>query len=130
MPAMPVLKRAVAGLVILFGTAVNLQSPAWAASAHIIELRIAHRAVTVRDVVGDRVVRVTEGQEVEIRWQSDEEATIHLHGYDIMTEIAAGGEAVMRFSARAAGRFPIEAHSIGTDKNVHVVLVYLEVYPP
>jgi hypothetical protein len=127
---MTVLKTVMAGLVVLFGSTVSLPMPAWAGSTHIVELRIAHRAVTGPEVSEDRAVRVTDGEEVEIRWHGDEDATIHLHGYDIMTEISAGSEAVMRFSARATGRFPIEAHRIGTDQNVHVLLVYLEVYPP
>ena len=129
MPAVPALVHAFATLVILCGIAFGLQTSAWAATPHVVELRIAHRAVIGPEVSRGQVVRVTEGEEVEIRWRSDEDAILHFHGYDIMTPIVAGGEAVTRFEAKATGRFPIETHSIGADQNVHIVLIYVEVYP-
>jgi hypothetical protein len=113
--------------------AVNQSAPvaieATSKAPHIVELRIAHRAATGPEVSEGPAVRVTEGEEVEIRWHSDEDATLQFHGYDIMTAIVAGGEAVTRFKAAATGRFPIETHSIGGDQNLHVVLIFMEVYP-
>jgi hypothetical protein len=123
----PALLRAVAGVAITAFTVAPVSG--WSASApHVVELRIAQRAVTGSEVSEDNVVVVTEGEDVEIVWQSDEDATVHLHGYDIEAKIAAGAKTVVRFTARATGRFPIEAHRIGTDHN-EVVLVYLEVHP-
>jgi hypothetical protein len=97
-----------------------------------IVLQIVEREVQGNDVdagapVG--VVRVDQGAEVEIRWSSDEDATVHLHGYDIETVVPAEGEAVMRFAAQATGRFPIEAHGIGGDHHLEKTLLYLEVHP-
>ena len=96
-----------------------------------IVLQIVEREVRGSDVAGGPVgvVRVDQGDEVEIRWSSDEGATVHLHGYDIETVVPAEGEAAMRFAARATGRFPIEAHGIGGDRRLEKTLLYLEVHP-
>ena len=66
------------------------------------------------------------GDSIELRWTSDREALLHLHGYDIEARAGPGGVASMMFSARAAGRFPVEIH--GASGPNHVVL-YVEIHP-
>lgn len=73
----------------------------------------------------DRVVRVRQGDDVTLRWTSDVPLDVHLHGYDIEITVVAGAPRVMRFAARATGRFPIEAHA-GTRT---WTIGYLEVHP-
>ncbi len=97
----------------------------------IIELKIAQRSVSgpaVETGPGAGIIRVTQGEAIELRWQSDERAVLHLHGYNVETEIPENGDATTTFKARAAGRFPIEAHAFG-HHHAHKVLIYVEVHP-
>jgi hypothetical protein len=54
-----------------------------------------------------RIVRVTQGDVVKLRWTSDRLVVVHLHGYDIEQTVQLGAVAEMSFTARAAGRFAI-----------------------
>lgn len=75
---------------------------------------------------GARSIRVHLGDTVELRWRADRASVIHLHGYDLEIRTEPGNVAVMRFEARATGRFPIETHA---PSGRHVNLLYLEVHP-
>ena len=80
-----------------------------------------------------RLVRVTEGDVVRLRWSVDRAVVLHLHGYDIEKRIEPGVVGEMTFTARATGRFPLHAHAIGADANGEgrddAPLLYVEVYP-
>ncbi len=88
---------------------------------------------------GTRVIRVTQGDTVRLRWTTDKTIAIHLHGYDVEITAKPDAPAVMSFKADAAGRFPISSHDTGgllhterqgSGKRHHeAVLLYLEVYP-
>jgi len=93
------------------------------------EARTFDLAVRAGELPPDmRVIRVRQGDDVTLRWTSDRSLTIHLHGYDIEQKLPVGGEpTIMRFTARATGRFPIEVH--GTDHGHEKILAYLEVHP-
>lgn len=73
------------------------------------------------------VVRVTQGQAVELVWTSDEATEVHLHGYDIELKLRPDQPAVMALTAHATGRFPVTRH--GSGEHTHETLLYLEVYP-
>jgi len=73
---------------------------------------------------GMQTLAVTHGDTVAIEFRSDEEVTLHLHGYDHEVTVPAGGRATLRLEAGIAGRFPIESHGGG-----HATLLYLEVRP-
>lgn len=76
-------------------------------------------------VTGDQhTIRVSEDEQVEIRWSTDKAVELHLHGYDIRALAKPGQSVSMTFLAHTAGRFPISAHGRG-----HGTLIYLEVYP-
>jgi FtsP/CotA-like multicopper oxidase with cupredoxin domain len=79
-----------------------------------------------RLAAGPRSLRVRQGDTVELRWHTDRVSVIHLHGYDVETRTEPGAVAVMRFEARATGRFPVEMHA---PSGRHVTLLYLEVHP-
>ena len=66
----------------------------------------APRGGIVRETVdqGDRVVLVV---------RSDVTDHIHLHGYDIMRDVAAGGTARLPFRATIPGRFEVELEDRG-----------------
>lgn len=84
------------------------------------ELQIFDLVIEKRHVaIADEVIRVREGQRVELRWLSDEQATVHLHGYDIHASLKPNTQVVWNFEASATGRFPIEAHDFGgSDESV------------
>ena len=90
-----------------------------------IEIRIENRKL-----VGDQVIRLTQGQRVEIVWITDEAVELHMHGYDIRVEISPDGPATMTFTAHATGRFPVTSHGFGDEHgHGHVTLAYIEIHP-
>jgi heme/copper-type cytochrome/quinol oxidase subunit 2 len=73
--------------------------------------------VTVRDarpVGGVQHLTVSKGEEVKVRVESDVADEIHVHGYDLMVDVAAGGEAEIEFQATIVGRFEVELEERGT----------------
>ncbi len=72
------------------------------------------------------LVRVRQGDEVTLKWTSDQAVALHLHGYDLEAKLTPPAPYEMRFTARAAGRFPIEIHGAG---GKHATIGYLEVHP-
>ena len=82
----------------------------------------------VRESGGLGVIRVIQGQNVQITWHSDQSTVLHLHGYNIKTKLPKDKDVIMEINARAAGRFSIEAHGFGNDHK-HKTLIYLEVLP-
>ncbi len=104
-------------------TLLTLGGPA-GAEQRVIDLSIRNGEVPKEQ----RVVTVRQGDDVTIRWTTDQPMTIHLHGYDIERKLSPGTPVSMRFTARATGRFPIEIHAHGQGKEQ--VLGYLEVHPP
>lgn len=74
---------------------------------------------------GERTIRVTEGDVVELHWSSDEEIELHMHGYNVELAVGPGSRKIMRLNTTKAGRFAILNHD-GSPPNV---LVYLEVAP-
>lgn len=73
-----------------------------------------------------RLVRVRQGDEVTLRWTTDRPLTVHVHGYDLEAKVLPGTPAVVRFVARATGRFAIEVHGPGREERT---VGYLEVHP-
>ena len=81
---------------------------------------------------GPNVIRVAQGDTVELEFTGDEAAELHLHGYDRLITLAPGRPAVLRIEATIAGRFPLEAHAFGSGggrRHTHGVVLYLEVLP-
>jgi len=56
---------------------------------------------------------VDRGQTVAITVTSDIADEVHVHGYDLMADVAPGAPATIRFTADAPGRFEIELEDIG-----------------
>ncbi|HSS71126.1 MAG TPA: hypothetical protein VLQ46_10815 [Casimicrobiaceae bacterium] len=80
-----------------------------------------------------RLVRVTQGDIVKLRWHVDRPMVLHLHGYDIEKRVQPDAVVEMSFTARATGRFPLHAHAggAGGSDRAHeeAPLLYVEVYP-
>ena len=83
-----------------------------------------------REVVGDQLIRVTQGQIVEMIWVTDEETQVHIHGYEIHIPASPDIPAKVTFEAHATGRFPVTSHGYGDEYGkMHQMLLYFEVYP-
>ncbi len=74
-----------------------------------------------------RLIAISQGDELTLHLTSDKPVEVHLHGYDLEEKLAPGATASLRFTARAAGRFPIEVH--GDRRGDEKVIGYLEVRP-
>src|SRR5260370_42070371 len=61
-----------------------------------------------------RVIRVSQGDVVKLRWSTDQPLTLHLHGYDIEQTLERGAVAEMTFTARPTGPFPFHSHDGST----------------
>jgi hypothetical protein len=74
---------------------------------------------TVR-VVGGKpqggVQRITrsKGEQVRLRIVSDTADEVHVHGYDLKKDVAAGGRVAFAFKATIDGRFEVELEGSGT----------------
>lgn len=112
-------RRAYVMAVVL--AAFQLVSREGAAEARAFELAVRNGELAAEL----RVVRVRQGDEVTLNWTTDKALVIHLHGYDIETPLSPAAPALMRFTARASGRFPVEIHGRGG----HRVLAHVEVHP-
>ena len=66
---------------------------------------------------------VAQGRDVVITVTSDVADEVHVHGYDLMADVAPGAPATIRFTADAPGRFEIEL------ENTAVQIAELEVRP-
>jgi hypothetical protein len=66
---------------------------------------------------------VTEGQQVIIKVISDIADELHLHGYDLHTDLEAGKEGSIIFTADKTGRFEFEL------EDHKITLGVIEVYP-
>jgi hypothetical protein len=121
--------RIMAFLSALFGVSLSLaaQQPTDNAAHNAVRIEIR---IENRKVVGDQVIRFTEGQRVEIVWITDEAAELHMHGYDIRIEISPNAPAEMVFTAHATGRFAVTSHGFGGEHgHGHETLAYIEIHP-
>jgi FtsP/CotA-like multicopper oxidase with cupredoxin domain len=119
------LRRPVAAFLGLF----MLAGAAAADSDEIVRFDLALQGLELR--AAENVIRVQQGDRVEIGWTSDEPASVHLHGYDIELQLHPGEAAVMAFDAEATGRFPVELHGGHAQDSGHHggALLYVEVHP-
>jgi len=105
-----------------------LARPSRAQEHRVFEIDIRRRRVQPPG----GVIRVEEGDRVELRIAADEDGELHLHGYDVVIELRAGEMSVAVFDAQVAGRFPVSSHGFGSSadrEHGQEALFYLEVYP-
>jgi hypothetical protein len=116
------------GMVRFAACAALACSVLWSAAAGGVEttrtfdLAIADGKLTA----ANNVVRVEQGDRVELRWTADTPMAIELHGYEIRAQIVPPAPAVITFSATIAGRFQVHAEGSG---HGHATVLYVEVYP-
>ena len=116
-------RRAGLGTLARVGVLLALTALSVVAEPRVIDLAI--RAGTLAP--DQRVIRVSQGDAVTLRWTSDRALTLHLHGYDIEQRLVPATPAAMTFTARATGRFAIEIHAGPGEREA--TLGYLEVHP-
>jgi hypothetical protein len=86
-------------------------------------VRIPLRVVGGQPAGGIKRPKVKQGRQVVIVTTSDVADHVHLHGYDLMADVAPGSPARIRFRATIPGRFEIELEDRG------VLLAELSVTP-
>jgi len=72
---------------------------------------------------GIQRVTLSKGEKVVLVVSSDVADEVHLHGYDVSADVAAGGSAEIPFTADTVGKFEVELEESG------VQLAELEVAP-
>ena len=114
---------------MMFGSSLSLSAAQQAEDTAVPPTKIEVR-IENREVVGDNVIRLTEGQRVEMIWTTDVAVELHIHGYDIRIEVSPGAPTEISFIAHATGRFAVTSHGFGDqDGHGHETLAYIEVYP-
>jgi len=66
-----------------------------------------------KPVGGVRELRFDAGEQVRFRVRSDVADEVHVHGYDLTEDVAAGTTAVFSFPADIEGIFEVESHESG-----------------
>jgi hypothetical protein len=82
--------------------------------------------VTLRDgrpAGGIQHLSVRQGDRVQVRVASDVRDHVHVHGYDLMRDVAPGSPATIQFRATLTGRFEVELEDRG------IPIAELEVRP-
>ena len=72
--------------------------------------------IVVRDgepVGGVQKLEYSAGDEVRFRVRSDVADEVHVHGYDLMEDVAAGGTVSFDFPAEIEGIFEVELEELG-----------------
>ena len=119
-------RNSAVGLSVIALWAASALAQACLAQAPSPEKRFEFQITDGRLAAGERTVRVSKGDSVELRWISDRSVELHLHGYDLQVRATPDAPQVMRFEARATGRFPLEIHG---SSGRHATLIYVEVHP-
>jgi len=116
-------------MALICGFGLSLAEPQEEEAEAEPDVRIEIRIVN-REVVGDQLIRVTQGQIVEMTWTTDEKTQVHIHGYEIHIPTSPDTPAKVTFEAHATGRFPVTSHGYGDEYGLmHQMLLYFEVYP-
>ncbi len=79
------------------------------------------------ELAGDEsTLTVNQGDTITLNWTSDMPLLVHLHGYNIETQLESGVAAPMSFLADATGRYDIAIHAADVHERV---IATLEVRP-
>jgi hypothetical protein len=71
------------------------------------------RIVDGKPAGGVKKIAVQKGERIRLRVVSDVADEIHVHGYDLKKDVAAGGTASFSFPASIDGRFEVELEHAG-----------------
>ncbi|HEY7151971.1 MAG TPA: hypothetical protein VH391_09845 [Solirubrobacterales bacterium] len=65
-----------------------------------------------RAVGGEQEVSATQGDDLTVTLRTDVPAELHVHGYEKSTDVKAGGQGSVAFTADITGEFEVEAHRL------------------
>lgn len=128
------------GLAI-FLLCTSAQSQSQSGPAAIRQQQVQHVALAIAQrkiAPKPPTIRVKQHAAITLDWTTDEEVSIHLHGYDRLLTLKPGETQSMRIDASVPGRFPVSAHGYGAQaehkgkQHKHhreAPLMYLEVLP-
>ena len=123
------LSRSIAFAAVLSGASLSLAESPLPEPSVVADVRF-ELEIKDRKVVGEQLIRVTQGQLVEMIWTTDEETNVHIHGYEIHIPTSPDKPAEVTFEAHATGRFPVTSHGFAEAAGkMHEMLLYFEVYP-
>lgn len=112
-------------IVLMTTSGISVNADNKAATQHF-DISIRNQVVQL----DPNVIRITQGAQVTIAWTSDQQASLHLHGYDIEFDVGPKKTKSITFFAKATGRFPVTSHGFGGEHgHGHKALLYVEVYP-
>jgi FtsP/CotA-like multicopper oxidase with cupredoxin domain len=77
---------------------------------------------------GNDTLKVRKGDQVQLRFTSDQPIVLHLHGYDLQAKVAPPAPALLTFKADLPGRFPVHEHRHGPGSH-HRAVLFIEVHP-
>ena len=74
-------------------------------------------------VGGEQSLKVTSGNPVRFKVKSGRQGHVHVHGYDYLKPIAAGGTVSFDFPAKLQGVFEVELHRAGGENSIGTLSV-------
>lgn len=101
--------RRVLGAPMALALALALQAGAFpvAAADQVFELQLSGGKLPA----AQRMLRVSQGDQVTLRIRSDEAGQLHLHAYHVEAKLTAQQMSEVSFSAYATGRFRLQWHA-------------------
>lgn len=104
----------VAGFFVL--KSMDSSAPGAATSQTAIQPKVFDLVVQGRKLVsGPSTLSVKQGDSVVINITVDEDEELHLHGYDIHTDLEKGRQGSLSFVANTAGHFSYELEHSSTE---------------
>jgi len=67
---------------------------------------------------GSRLIQLQQGETVSLKVTSDQNDELHVHGYDLHTQLQAHMPAMLSFKADRSGRFEYELHKAQVELGV------------
>jgi hypothetical protein len=98
----------------------TLESPSPSPQPDVTVIDVTYRNGAVQ---GPATRRATQGDDVRIVVRADVTDHVHLHGYDLMADVAPGAPARIDFVADAAGVYEVELEDAGE------LLIEVEIVP-
>jgi len=84
------------------------------ASAKVFEMVIQNGQL----ISGQNILKVNQGDEINIKITSNESDEFHIHGYDKSLSLQPGIQSEQKFKADISGRFEFELEKSGTELGV------------
>jgi hypothetical protein len=119
----PAVLLATLAIVILAGCVADRSSVVCSADTVTLELTLTADSLTPDDPAACR------DQDVTLRVAPEADGFLHIHGYDDQvpaTEVTAGEETVIEFTASRSGQYPIEFHPADDPEGVSVGILTID----